>query len=56
MNAPSGRHDPFTLDSRLTVEAGPIYLNGTQALVRLMLDQRRADLRAGLNTGGFVCG
>ena len=46
----------FSLDSRFTVEEGAVYLTGTQSLVRLMLDQRRADLRQGLDTAGFVCG
>jgi indolepyruvate ferredoxin oxidoreductase len=56
MNAPRDLPDPFTLADKFTREEGPIYLNGTQALVRLMLDQRRLDRRAGLNTAGFVCG
>ncbi|MCP4185575.1 MAG: indolepyruvate ferredoxin oxidoreductase family protein [Hyphomicrobiales bacterium] len=33
-----------------------VLLSGTQALVRLMLEQSRADKRAGLNTAGFVSG
>lgn len=44
------------LEDRYTVESGRIYLNGTQALLRLMLDQRRADARNGLNTAGFISG
>ena len=56
MNAPHDLPDSFTLDRRFTLDAGQIYLNGTQALVRLMLDQRRLDVRNGLNTAGFVCG
>lgn len=56
MNARVPLTAPHTLDSKYTVEEGPIYLNGTQALVRVMLDQRRMDQRQGLNTGGFVCG
>lgn len=55
MNAPRDPH-AFTLDRRFTVEDGAIFLNGTQALVRLMLDQQRRDARDGLNTAGFVCG
>jgi indolepyruvate ferredoxin oxidoreductase len=31
-------------------------LNGTQALVRLMLMQQARDLAAGRNTAGFVTG
>jgi indolepyruvate ferredoxin oxidoreductase len=53
--SPSSLKD-FALNDRYTVENGGIYLNGIQALTRILLDQRRADLRRGLNTGGFVCG
>ena len=56
MNAPRDLRDPFTLTDRFTREEGPVYLNGTQALLRLMLDQRRLDQRNGLHTAGFVCG
>jgi indolepyruvate ferredoxin oxidoreductase len=45
-----------TLDDKYVLERGRIYLTGTQALVRLPLIQRRRDLAAGLNTGGFVSG
>jgi len=45
-----------TLDDKYALERGRIYLTGTQALVRLPLIQRRRDLAAGLNTGGFVSG
>ena len=33
-----------SLDDKYTKEDGSIYLNGTQALVRLTLMQRRRDL------------
>ena len=33
-----------------------VLLNGTQALVRLMLMQRARDVAAGLNTAGYVTG
>jgi indolepyruvate ferredoxin oxidoreductase len=46
----------FTLDDRFTVEEGVVYLTGIQALVRVLIDQRRADTRRGLNTAGFVSG
>ncbi|VTU39939.1 indolepyruvate ferredoxin oxidoreductase family protein [Variovorax sp. PBL-E5] len=45
-----------TLDDRYDVEEGRIFLNGMQALLRVMLDQRRTDLRNGLQTAGFVSG
>ncbi|MFT3818907.1 MAG: indolepyruvate ferredoxin oxidoreductase family protein [Rubrivivax sp.] len=56
MNAMSDLQHLLTLDDRYTVEDGTIYLNGMQALLRLMLDQRRLDARNGLNTAGYVSG
>jgi indolepyruvate ferredoxin oxidoreductase len=44
------------LDDKYTLERGAVFLSGTQALVRLPLEQRRRDARAGLNTAGFVSG
>jgi indolepyruvate ferredoxin oxidoreductase len=44
------------LDDKYTLERGRVYLNGTQALVRLLMLQRERDARAGLNTAGFVSG
>lgn len=45
-----------TLDSKYTTQSGRVYLNGTQALVKLLLLQRLRDEAAGLNTAGFVSG
>ncbi len=45
-----------TLDDKYTLETGPVFLTGVQALVRLPLDQKRLDKRAGLNTAGFISG
>ena len=45
-----------SLDDKYTATSGRIYLNGIQALVRLMLVQKWRDASAGLNTGGFVSG
>ena len=45
-----------TLDDRYALDEGRIYLTGTQALVRLLLVQRRRDRAAGLNTAGFISG
>ena len=47
---------PRTLNDRYEIEDGSIYLSGVQALVRLPLDIRRADERAGLNTAAFISG
>ncbi|MBI4967929.1 MAG: indolepyruvate ferredoxin oxidoreductase family protein [Rhodospirillales bacterium] len=45
-----------SLDDRYLVEGGRVYLTGTQALVRLLLEQARRDQAQGLKTGGFVSG
>jgi indolepyruvate ferredoxin oxidoreductase len=37
-------------------QEGQVYLSGIQALVRLPMDQHRADRRAGLNTATFISG
>ncbi|WP_067477468.1 indolepyruvate ferredoxin oxidoreductase family protein [Actinomadura hibisca] len=44
------------LRDRLELETGRIALGGVQALVRLVLDQRRADALRGWSTAGFVSG
>ncbi len=47
---------PFSLEDKYRLEEGTIYLNGTQAFVRLLIDQHRADQRRGLKTAAFVSG
>ena len=49
------RHD-VSLTDRHDLEKDTVLLNGTQALVRLMLMQKERDRRAGLNTAGLVTG
>ena len=46
----------FSLDSKYTTEDGTILLSGVQALVRLPMDQHRADRRAGLRTATLISG
>ena len=46
----------MTLDDRYRVERGWLYMTGTQALVRLPLQQRMRDAAAGCNTGGYISG
>ena len=48
--------EPLTLESRYSREEGSVFLTGTQALLRIMLDQKRLDRRDGINSGGLVCG
>src|SRR5690554_6851624 len=45
-----------SLNDRFDLERSPVLLNGTQALVRLMLAQAARDKAAGLNTAGYVSG
>ncbi len=61
MNAPlpdAVRHPlaNVSLDDKWTLERGRIYLNGTQALVRLLMLQRQRDALAGHHTAGFLSG
>ncbi|MEC7668182.1 MAG: hypothetical protein VX622_03825, partial [Pseudomonadota bacterium] len=46
----------ISLNDRFDLEKSQVLLNGTQALVRLMLIQKERDRLAGLNTAGFVTG
>ncbi|MDE4133095.1 indolepyruvate ferredoxin oxidoreductase family protein [Phaeobacter sp. QD34_3] len=46
----------YQLDDRYEMTKGRVFLTGTQALARVMLDQARRDRDAGLNTAGFVSG
>ncbi len=45
-----------SLDDKYALDAGRVFLTGTQALVRLPMMQRRRDEAAGLNTAGFISG
>src|SRR4051794_16926265 len=45
-----------TLEDKYVLEQGTIFLTGIQALVRVLLDQHRADVRHGLRTATFVSG
>jgi len=46
----------YALDDRYTRTQGRVFMTGTQALARIMLDQARRDRAAGLDTAGFVSG
>ncbi|MDX5931705.1 indolepyruvate ferredoxin oxidoreductase family protein [Acidiphilium acidophilum] len=43
-------------DARYTATSGSMILTGTQALIRLLITQRRRDRAAQLNTAGFLSG
>ena len=45
-----------SLNDQFDLAKSPVLLNGTQALVRLMLMQKARDKAAGLNTAGYVTG
>ena len=55
MNAPADLA-LASLEDKYTVETGRVFLTGTQALIRLLMLQRRRDELAGLNTAGFISG
>ena len=46
----------YQLKDRYARHTGRVFMTGTQALARIMLDQARRDRNAGLNTAGFVSG
>lgn len=46
----------YKLNDRYDLEEGRVFLTGTQALVRIMLEQTRRDRAAGNKTAGFVSG
>ena len=46
----------ITLEDKYTATHGKVFMNGTQALVRLTMVQMRRDKEAGLNTGAFISG
>ncbi|MFO1299519.1 MAG: indolepyruvate ferredoxin oxidoreductase family protein [Burkholderiaceae bacterium] len=63
MNAPDRLFVPpaplrvdYRLEDSLAAASGPIFLTGTQALVRLPLMQRALDAARGVDSAGFVSG
>ena len=62
MNAPNSQCEPgqppreISLDDKYTLERGRAFITGTQALIRLPMMQRERDLKAGLNTAGYITG
>ena len=56
MEAAGGRLSSVTLDDKFSLSEGVAFMSGTQALIRIALEQARRDRAAGLNTGGFISG
>ena len=56
MSALSLPNADYQLDDRYEARQGRVFMTGTQALVRILLDQARRDREAGLKTAGFVSG
>jgi indolepyruvate ferredoxin oxidoreductase len=46
----------LTLEAKYTAPAGRLIMTGTQALIRLLLTQKRRDFAAGHNTAGYLSG
>jgi indolepyruvate ferredoxin oxidoreductase len=53
---PGTPSDDISLDDKWTLERGRAFMTGTQALIRLPMMQRERDLKAGLNTAGYITG
>ncbi|MGH6712590.1 MAG: indolepyruvate ferredoxin oxidoreductase family protein, partial [Bradyrhizobium sp.] len=51
-----GELDDYALMDRYARRSGRVLLTGTQALVRILLDQRDRDRTDGINSAGFVSG
>nr|MBA2567241.1 indolepyruvate ferredoxin oxidoreductase family protein [Thermoleophilaceae bacterium] len=50
------QRDEVTLEDKYVLEDGRVFLTGLQALVRVPLDQHRADRRRDLHTATFISG
>ncbi|OOG54792.1 indolepyruvate ferredoxin oxidoreductase family protein [Polaromonas sp. C04] len=61
MNAPLPEHirkalETVALDDKYSLDYGPAFMSGVQALVKLPMLQRLRDQLAGKNTAGFISG
>ena len=56
MKAALKASDPLALEQKYRLETGRVLMSGIQALVRLPLDQHRADRRRGLDTATLISG
>ena len=53
---PQNRTETYQISDRVTAESGIVAMTGIQAVVRIPLDQKRADEAKGQNTAGLVSG
>ncbi len=53
---PGAHASEISLNDKYTLERGRAFMTGTQALIRLPMLQRERDLKAGLNTAGYITG
>src|ERR1700675_1556934 len=56
LHAAGGVLDDYSLMDRYRRQTGRVLLSGTQALVRIALDQRDRDRADGMDTAGFISG
>ena len=47
---------PISLDDKYTLPRGRAFMTGTQSFIRLAMMQHQSDVRAGLNTAGYITG
>mgnify|MGYP002379367779 CR=1 FL=1 len=47
---------PVGIDDKWDLAKGQVFLNGVQAIIRMLMMQKARDRAAGLNTAGFVSG
>lgn len=52
----ASRLNTVSLDDKYALESGRVFINGTQALVRLPMMQRQRDAADGLNTAAYITG
>ena len=48
--------DAISLEDKYTLKRGRAFMTGTQAFIRLAMLQHQADVKAGLNTAGYITG